>query len=704
MKILLSLLCCVGVFTLSAQSRYFKESASWLQKSEACKPVLTYTEHKPVKRVTSIKDASAYQGWRMRDEGSTDLLFNESLKKHPSVIVDFGEHLTGYLDFSLKLLSQQVSDAPVRIKFTFAEVPSELNTPFDPYPGGLSRAWLQDEVMTLMTVPIEASIPRRVSFRYLKIELLGASSFDFAFDKLTFRAQTSAKTAPLPLASTTDPLIRKINEVGLLTLKECMQTVYEDGPKRDRRLWIGDLYLEALANAWSYKNHDLTKRCLYLLAALANDEGLLHATVLETPTPHPQNGTHCLDYSLLYNVALLEYLKETGDKEVALDLWPVVVRQIEMALRQYSDDWIYDMQKKPIYWLVFDWKDNYDRQASMQGLTAFSLEKSYELAKMLGKEKEAGDWPRIAGQIKKAARKTFYDQKNGVIVSGPNRQVSYLSQVWMILSETLTAKEGAKAMATVLSMPDACYPGCPYAYHYVMEALLKCGMRQEARSLLTSYWGGMVNKGADTFWEVYDPNNDELYKIKYQESKRTHLTPEELGRLENLKLDGQRTLRRCLDMFLFSCYTGLRFSDIVSITKENFLIIDDKVWLVYSSVKTDVSVRLPLFLLFEGKSLPIYERYKNAPRTLFGVPLSSNSNVNKQLRRISQLASIDKKVSFHTARHTNATLLLYNGANITTVQKLLGHKSVRTTEIYSNIMDMTIVRDLEKIETRLKFG
>ncbi len=188
------------------------------------------------------------------------------------------------------------------------------------------------------------------------------------------------------------------------------------------------------------------------------------------------------------------------------------------------------------------------------------------------------------------------------------------------------------------------------------------------------------------------------YKIKYQESKRTHLTPEELGRLENLKLDGQRILRRCLDMFLFSCYTGLRFSDIVSITKENFLIIDDKVWLVYSSVKTDVSVRLPLFLLFEGKSLPIYDRYKNAPRTLFGVSSSSNSNVNKQLRRISQLVGIDKKVSFHTARHTNATLLLYNGANITTVQKLLGHRSVRTTEIYSNIMDMTIVRDLEKIK------
>lgn len=187
------------------------------------------------------------------------------------------------------------------------------------------------------------------------------------------------------------------------------------------------------------------------------------------------------------------------------------------------------------------------------------------------------------------------------------------------------------------------------------------------------------------------------YKIKYLESKRTHLTPDELNKLEALDLGSRRTLRRCLDMFLFSCYTGLRFSDMVSITNENFFYIEDKLWLIYSSVKTDVSVRLPLFLLFDGKSIPIYERYQNNIRTLFNVPVSANSNINKQLRRICQLVSIDKKVSFHTARHTNATLLLYNGANITTVQKLLGHKSVRTTEIYSNIMDMTIVRDLEKI-------
>lgn len=91
------------------------------------------------------------------------------------------------------------------------------------------------------------------------------------------------------------------------------------------------------------------------------------------------------------------------------------------------------------------------------------------------------------------------------------RQTSLLSVAGlMILSNTLDKKEGAKAMAAVMSMPDACYPGCPYAYHYVIEALLQCDMQQDARKLITDYWGSMVKRGADTFWEVYDPNNDYL--------------------------------------------------------------------------------------------------------------------------------------------------------------------------------------------------
>ena len=117
-------------------------------------------------------------------------------------------------------------------------------------------------------------------------------------------------------------------------------------------------------------------------------------------------------------------------------------------------------------------------------------------------------------------------------------------------------------------------------------------------------------------------------------------------------------------------------------------------WLIYKSVKTKIEVRLPLYLLFGGKGLLVLERYKDILNDFFR--LEDNSNVNKELNALAKLAGVDKHISFHTARHTNATLLIYNGTNITTVQKLLGHKSVKTTQVYTNIMDITIVRDLER--------
>lgn len=84
--------------------------------------------------------------------------------------------------------------------------------------------------------------------------------------------------------------------------------------------------------------------------------------------------------------------------------------------------------------------------------------------------------------------------------------------------------------------------------------------------------------------------------------------------------------------------------------------------------------------------------------------LRDNSNVNKDLLTLAKLAGLSKNISFHTARHTNATLLIYNGVNITTVQKLLGHKSVKTTQVYTNIMDMTIIHDLEKMKQATPFA
>lgn len=101
----------------------------------------------------------------------------------------------------------------------------------------LSRAWQQDEVVTVMDLPATFTMPRHVSFRYVRIELLGSPPyFDFGFSAMEVSATTSADAPPMALAATTAPLIKEIDRVGLATLKECMHMVFEDGLKRDRRL------------------------------------------------------------------------------------------------------------------------------------------------------------------------------------------------------------------------------------------------------------------------------------------------------------------------------------------------------------------------------------------------------------------------------------------------------------------------------------
>lgn len=187
------------------------------------------------------------------------------------------------------------------------------------------------------------------------------------------------------------------------------------------------------------------------------------------------------------------------------------------------------------------------------------------------------------------------------------------------------------------------------------------------------------------------------FRIKMEEGKHSYLTPEEMKRLEELVLsDGHQALRHTLDAFLFCCYTGLRYSDFIRMKKENIVRKGNDIWIVFQSLKTGVEVRLPVLLLFEGKAWKILSEYHDKWDGFFC--LKSNTSVNHDLLVIRVLAGIEKHFTFHSARHTNATLLLYEGANITTVQKLLGHRNIATTQVYSEVMEQTIVKDLAKIK------
>jgi site-specific recombinase XerD len=102
----------------------------------------------------------------------------------------------------------------------------------------------------------------------------------------------------------------------------------------------------------------------------------------------------------------------------------------------------------------------------------------------------------------------------------------------------------------------------------------------------------------------------------------------------------------------------------------------------------------------------IMDRYKNHPRSEYNgtiFPVISNQKLNSYLKEVADLCNITKNLTFHLARHTFATTVtLSNGVPIETVSKMLGHTSIKTTQIYARIVDAKISEDMRNLRSRLE--
>ena len=206
----------------------------------------------------------------------------------------------------------------------------------------------------------------------------------------------------------------------------------------------------------------------------------------------------------------------------------------------------------------------------------------------------------------------------------------------------------------------------------------------------------LINEAINDGYMTADAYPFRKFKIRQEKGRHEFLTPDELRRLEAVRLDDGRH-RHVLDAFLFCCYTGLRYSDFCALSTPNVIPINRTRWLCLTMRKTNIEIKLPLALLFDGKALEVIDRYPSIEE-LAAIP--SNCETNRLLAEVGRLAGVKKRFTYHTARHTCATLLVHQGVAITTVQKVLGHTSVKTTQIYSEVLSDTIVRDLKSVRKR----
>jgi len=187
------------------------------------------------------------------------------------------------------------------------------------------------------------------------------------------------------------------------------------------------------------------------------------------------------------------------------------------------------------------------------------------------------------------------------------------------------------------------------------------------------------------------------YKVKHIDPKVPHLSAQELAKIEEKEIAIAR-LDLVRDLFIFSCYTGFAYIDMSNLTAEHVIIGNDgNKWLIKSRQKTGISERVPILPQAERiiRKYDSFTRLRDSHRLL---PILSNQKLNAYLKELADICGIKTKITFHIARHTFATTVtLEKGVPIDSVSKMLGHRSIKTTQIYARVTDMKISADTRQL-------
>ena len=209
-----------------------------------------------------------------------------------------------------------------------------------------------------------------------------------------------------------------------------------------------------------------------------------------------------------------------------------------------------------------------------------------------------------------------------------------------------------------------------------------------------THFNKVVNLAVANDWLIKNPCL--IHKMKNEVVLKDFLNEFEIQLLMDKDITSKR-LKQVRDVFLFCCLTGLSFIDVKNLTPVDVKKgVNGKEWLLTKRQKTGTQTHIPLF----PYALTIIERYKNHPESVNKgtvLPVLSNQKMNAYLKEVAVICGLDKHLTMHLARHTFATYTLTKGVPIETVSKLLGHSSLKTTQIYAKVIDSKIAMDIDAI-------
>lgn len=432
-----------------------------------------------------------------------------TLNAGESAIVEFPDHMVGYIHFSVKSLGN-IADSPTVLEFIPGEYQCEITTPQEDYlkskNHALSSGWLQREEKTCVFLPASCKCERRFAFTYLKITRLDSASFPILLDELYCERVSSVDYNDLKPLNVNNKRLESIYDFCAKSLMDCEMDVFEDAPKRDRRLWLSEFRLHALADSVTFNNKDLVKKCIYYFANYRIENKIVAPCVFPDSPPYVDSNWYFTSFALGFITLLSDYVEIYNDKKLLNDLYSVAIYQIDVG-----EEWFNNLghNKRGGFWI--DWSDGLDVSCAQYGVYIYDLKNALKLAKI---KKDKVNIQRINDIIEKRTKELlkYYDSKKGIFISD-SKQISYASQIWGVLAEVLTKEQNVKVLENVEKIKDAKKMNTPHTHGYFLEALCKNGLYERALSFIEEVWGNLIDLG-ETRCPEYLPTNTVASKYR----------------------------------------------------------------------------------------------------------------------------------------------------------------------------------------------
>lgn len=403
--------------------------------------------------------------------------------EYPSLVLDFGRESAG----RLKVVSD--SDVPMRIAIQYGESLGEaLN---DPYLG-----------VDKLVVPPHATVyGPKSAFRYAEVRFLAGSSpmrfktieLDDIYYPVHYRGSFESS----------DPMLNRIWKVGAYTAHLCMQDDIWDAPKRDRARWMGDLDVSGHVIDDVFADHFLMQQTM---DALIHDAG----------NPVDEEVNHIPGYSAFWVMGEADYYRYIGSKSYLESIHQPLVQLLNyMEGDLNSRDLFTNMNGRRI-WAFVDWSPGLspwpafmsngkprpisEAAPNAQRATDFEYYAAFKegawMLRQLGDTANADRFASEAKEIRQAALQYLLNRRTGTF--GDRWQPNAMA----IYSGLASKSETRTIWQKVLSHPNK-FRLTPYYNYYVIAAMAEAGHQEAALNWIRKYWGGMIRRGATSFWEAY---------------------------------------------------------------------------------------------------------------------------------------------------------------------------------------------------------